>query len=155
MRFKQNACCAREPRKKSVLILLTIAILFSWSLIASAHPSYRHIKTGYFFQDTAALRGKVTGMEEGGALSPVSVQNLVTLRGTTTNAQGEFAIGVRRGDSIRFSYAGKVPHTVIYRGEKFLNIQLTSSDRALGEVIVTGYQTIEKSRFGGPDSSAS
>jgi TonB-linked outer membrane protein, SusC/RagA family len=146
MRFKQNACCAPEPRTKSGIILLAIAFLSTWSLSASAHPS--NTKTGYFFQDTTVLRGKVTGAEEGGALSPVSVQNLVTLRGTTTNLQGEFALGVRRGDSIRFTFAGKTPRTVIYQGEKFLDIQLTSSDR-LSEVVVTGYQTIEKSRFGG------
>ena len=82
-------------------------------------------------------------------LPQVSVQNLVSGRGTFTNTQGEFSIGARRGDSLRFTYAGKAPHTIIFRGEKFLDVQLSESGKALSEVIVTGFQTIEKNKFAG------
>lgn len=142
MRFRQNAGCAPELRTKYTTLLLLITIVSCSSLTVRAH-------TTWFFQDTAILRGKVTGAEEGMVLPTVSVQNLVTQRGATTNIQGEFAIGVRRGDSIRFSYTGKAPRTIIYRGEKYLDVVLSVSSRSLAEVVVTGYQTIEKSRFAG------
>jgi hypothetical protein len=148
MRFKKNACCTPRLLTRCVTIGLFVVVLSCLSFPVRAHEVHTNTKNN-FFQDSSVVRGKVTGAEEGAPLSPVSVQNLVTFRGTTTNEKGEYLLTAHKGDSIRFSYAGKASRTVIYRGEKILDIQLTSSDRAMGEVIVTGYQTIAKQRFAG------
>jgi TonB-linked SusC/RagA family outer membrane protein len=121
----------------------------SVSLAAQAFDPRYDSKNNFFFQDTTIVRGKVTGAEEGIALPQVSVENLVTHRGTFTNSQGEFSIGAHRGDSLRFTYAGKAPRTVTFKGEKFIDMQLSEGDRALSEVVVTGYQTIDKKKFAG------
>jgi len=127
MRFKQNAPEAKalQTTCKRLLVLLIVAGCLPLTTQAFDLPHY--IKHTRFFQDTTALRGKVSGAEEGSVLPQVSVQNLVTGKGTFTNIQGEFSIGVRRGDSIRFSYAGKAPQTVIYRGQKFMEVNLSKA----------------------------
>ncbi|MDH7462692.1 SusC/RagA family TonB-linked outer membrane protein [Chitinophagaceae bacterium 26-R-25] len=96
------------------------------------------------------LRGKVTGQEDGAILGQVSVENLDTKRGVFTNTQGEFAIDVRNGDSIRFSYVGKAARTIVFKGQSFLAVTLSNEgDKALSEVIVTGFQNIDKKKFSG------
>ncbi len=96
------------------------------------------------------LRGKVTGLEEGQPLGQVSVENLVRHKGSFSNAAGEFSIDVQPGDSIRFSYVGKSVKTVVYRGQSFLTVELgANEDKAMSEVVVTGFQNIEKKKFSG------
>jgi len=148
MRFTRNASRASGLRTTcKALLLITIVCYGSPAAHASdlSHDSKNH----FFFQDTTIVRGKVSGAEEGIILPEVSVENLVTHRGTFTNSQGEFSIGAHKGDSLRFTYAGKAPRTVIFRGEKFVEVQLSEGDRALSEVVVTGYQTIDKKKFAG------
>jgi TonB-linked SusC/RagA family outer membrane protein len=149
MRFMQNAFEAKAFQATCKRLLLLV-------LVAGCLPETTHafeiphpINNTPFFQDTAIVRGKVSGTEEGTVLPQVSVQNLVSGRGTFTNAQGEFAISAHRGDSLRFTYAGKGPQTLIYRGEKYLEVHLSESGKGLSEVIVTGFQTIEKKKFSG------
>lgn len=149
MRFKQNASEAKAVQATCKRLLLLLFVAGCLPITTHAFYSPNHIKNTRFFQDTSIVRGKVSGSEEGSILSQVSVQNLVSGRGTFTNTSGEFAIGARRGDSIRFSYTGKAPKTIIYRGEKFLDIHLSEGGKALSEVIVTGFQTIEKKKFAG------
>jgi len=96
------------------------------------------------------LRGKVTGQEDGAILSQVSVENLATKRGVFTNTQGEYAIDVHNGDSIRFSYVGKAARTIIFKGQIYLPITLSNEgEKAMSEVIVTGFQNIDKKKFSG------
>jgi TonB-linked SusC/RagA family outer membrane protein len=149
MRFKQNAPEAKALQTICKRLLLCVIVAGCLPLTTQAFNIPHYIKHTRFFQDTTALRGKVSGVEEGGVLPQVSVQNLVSGKGTFTNTQGEFSIAVRRGDSIRFTYAGKAPQTVMYRGEKFMEVNLSEGGKALSEVIVTGFQTIDKKKFAG------
>ncbi|WP_133054797.1 SusC/RagA family TonB-linked outer membrane protein, partial [Niastella populi] len=96
------------------------------------------------------LKGKVTGKEEDAPLGQVSVENLGDHKGVFTNGKGEFMINAQPGDSIRFSYVGKAARTVIYKGQAFLSVELINEEeRALSEVIVTGFQNIDKNKFAG------
>src|SRR5258708_28190653 len=68
-------------------------------------------KTNIPFQDTihvTRISGKVSNLEDGTPLAGASVENLRTRRGTITNASGVFSIEVQTGDSIHFSFVGKV-----------------------------------------------
>ncbi len=149
MRFNKNAFEVKAAQTAFKRLLLLMFVAGCLPVTAHAHDIPNHIKNFYFFQDTTVIKGKVSGSEEGSVLPQVSVQNLVSGRGTFTNTQGEFSIGARRGDSLRFTYAGKAPQTIQFRGQKFMDVQLSESGKALSEVIVTGFQTIEKKKFAG------
>ena len=149
MRFNKNAFEVKAAQTAFKRLLLLMFVAGCLPVTAHAHDIPKHIKNVRFFQDTTVIKGKVSGSEEGTVLPQVSVQNLVSGRGTFTNTQGEFSIGARRGDSLRFTYAGKAPQTIIFRGERFMDVQLSESGKALSEVIVTGFQTIEKKKFAG------
>ncbi|WP_205513743.1 SusC/RagA family TonB-linked outer membrane protein [Longitalea arenae] len=96
------------------------------------------------------LKGKVSGKEEDAPLGQVSVENLGDHKGVFTNGKGEFTLHAQPGDSIRFSYVGKAPRVVLFKGQSFLSIELTNEEeRVLSEVIVTGFQNIDKNKFAG------
>jgi TonB-linked SusC/RagA family outer membrane protein len=96
------------------------------------------------------LKGKVTGREEDAPLGNVSVENLDDHKGVFTNGKGEFTINAQPGDSIRFSYVGKIAKVITYKGQSFIPVELfNEEERVLSEVIVTGFQNIDKNKFAG------
>ena len=101
-------------------------------------------------QSRIPLKGQVTGKEELAGLPQVSVQNLVTGKGTFTNASGNYEIEVKAGDSLRFSFVGKATRIIVYRRQSSLNVELENeSGRSLEEVVVTGFQVIDRKKFTG------
>ena len=149
MRFNQNAFEAKAFHATCKRLFMLVLVAGCLPVTTHAFDIPHHINKTRFFQDSSLFRGKITAAEEGSILPQVSVQNLVSGKGTFSNSQGEFVIVAHRGDSIRFSYAGKSPQTIIFRGEKFLEVHMTEGGKALSEVIVTGFQTIEKKKFAG------
>lgn len=96
------------------------------------------------------VKGRVSGKEEDAPLGQVSVENLDDHKGVFTNGKGEFTINAQPGDSIRFSYVGKASKVLLYKGQPFLSIELfNEEEKALSEVIVTGFQNIDKNKFAG------
>lgn len=139
-----------EALSKNSFSLLRFSGLAAFLLIFSnAYSSPGHADR--FFQDTGTVRitGKVSGLEDGLPLSGASVENLRTGRGTATNASGIFFIDARRGDSIHVSFAGKVAQTMAYSGQTSLDVMLAASEGQLGEVIITGFQTLDRKKFAG------
>src|SRR5690606_9854125 len=67
------------------------------------------------------------------------------------NAAGNYEIAVKAGDSLRFSYVGKTNQVIVYRqGQTTLNVVLENEpEKTLEEVVVTGFQTIDKKKFTG------
>jgi TonB-linked SusC/RagA family outer membrane protein len=107
---------------------------------------------GIPFQDTipsSRITGKVTSSDDGTPLAGASVENQRTKRGTVTNAAGEFSIEARRGDNITFSFSGKGSKTIPYTGQGALNVALNKSESELGEVVVTGFQRLDRKKFTG------
>jgi TonB-linked SusC/RagA family outer membrane protein len=130
-----------------------LSFAFFFLVLISSH-SYAHSGNAakHFFQDTipsTRITGKVTTVEDGLPLSGASVQNLRTRLGTITNLAGIFFIQGVRGDSIRISYAGKISQTLAYTGQAAIDIALVRSEGQLGEVIITGFQTLNKKKFTG------
>src|SRR4029079_7481305 len=63
------------------------------------------------------ITGRVLNLEDSTPLTGASVVNMRTGHGTTTNSAGIFFVDAKPGDSIRFSFAGKVAQTLAYMGE--------------------------------------
>jgi len=127
-----------------------LSFIFPVVLLFVCSDSYG--KTNIPFQDTThvtRISGKVSNLEDGTPLAGASVENLRSQRGTVTGAAGIFSIEVQLGDSIRFSFIGKISSTIAYAGQSSLNIELSKSEGQLGEVIITGYQRIDKKKFTG------
>jgi TonB-linked SusC/RagA family outer membrane protein len=96
------------------------------------------------------VAGRVTSEENGQPLSNVSITILQTKKGVQSDANGNFVIYVKQGEDIQFSYVGRTPKVITYRNQASLNVTLVEgSDRTLSEVVVTGYQNIDKRKFSG------
>ncbi|WP_232825915.1 SusC/RagA family TonB-linked outer membrane protein [Chitinophaga alhagiae] len=93
-------------------------------------------------------RGRVIDADDGTPLPGVTVENLVNRKGILTDASGNFALEASAGDSIRFSYIGKKPLVAVFRGQE-MNIQLARQEGQLSEVVVTGFQDVDKRKFAG------
>ncbi|WP_338324461.1 SusC/RagA family TonB-linked outer membrane protein [Chitinophaga barathri] len=125
--------------------------MFILLLFAAFTPAYTFGSETTAFQDSvpsSQIRGRVMDAEEKIALPGVTVENLVNRKGILTDANGNFVLAGRMGDSIRFSYIGKRVQVAIYRGQP-INIQLASLGGVLSEVVVTGFQDLDKRKFSG------
>lgn len=77
---------------------------------------------------------------------------------TLTDANGRFSIEIPDGtviNKLTFSFIGMKKKTVQLKGEEVLRIEMEDDITALDEVVVTGYQTLGKSRIAGSTSSIS
>jgi TonB-linked SusC/RagA family outer membrane protein len=97
-------------------------------------------------QDKAkVIKGKVTD-EKGETLIGVTVTVKGTKVGTATNMNGEFEIKGNINDILVISFIGMETKEVKYLG-KALKITLKKESKELNEVVITGYQRIEKRKL--------
>lgn len=101
------------------------------------------------FAQNTALTGTVVSATDNMVLPGVTVMVVNTIRGTTTDLDGNFKIDVKNGDQIRFSFIGFVVQTVTYNGQKEINISLVEDVAGLGEVVVVGYGSLKKDNVTG------
>lgn len=100
---------------------------------------------------------KVTGVvknEEGVPLPGVTILVKGTQTGGSTDSNGNFSIMVPAGKSIilTFSFIGMKPLEVTVTGNKPLIVNLESDEQMMDEVIVNGYQKIDRKLFTGSAS---
>ena len=95
------------------------------------------------------VTGKITD-ENGNPLTGVTVRALSTTQFSVTKADGTFSISVPAGvTQLELSSVGYTNQTVNIRGLNTITISLVSSATSLGEVVVTGFQRINKKNFTG------
>ncbi|HRN57750.1 MAG TPA: TonB-dependent receptor plug domain-containing protein, partial [Agriterribacter sp.] len=135
----------------SCLILIVLCCLYTRSYAGHSHNSRLLFQSAG--QDSVRVNGKVTDGDEQIALGGVSVENLRSGEGTMTSSNGEFTIAVRHGDSLQFTFISKAPKIIVYRGESFLDVILSKSEGALSEVVITGFQNLDKKKFAGAAAS--
>lgn len=90
------------------------------------------------------IKGKVTD-DKGAALAGVTVQGKGTKVITVTGTDGSFSINL--DDNVKilvFTYVGMEPQELAITANNTVNVQLISTDKALGEVVVVGYGTLRK-----------
>jgi TonB-dependent SusC/RagA subfamily outer membrane receptor len=90
------------------------------------------------------VTGKVTG-DNGEALAGVSVTVKGTPIGTSTDANGNYAITAPDGAAtLVFSYIGYGSKEVAIGGQTTVNVSLTAARNAMDEIVVIGYGTASK-----------
>jgi len=88
------------------------------------------------------ITGTVTDALSNEALAGATVQFKGTTVGTTTDAQGKYRINVPgngAGATLVVSFIGYQPLEQAVGGRTVIDVKLTNSDNALGEVVVVGY----------------
>ena len=151
--YKKDSAIREYFGQFSLALYLTFTVLCFFCTGLQAEHSNKAERLFQSAQDSVRVNGKVTDGDEQIALGGVSVENLRTGLGTITNSDGEFTITVSNGDSLQFTFISKAPKIVVYRGESFLDITLMKSEGALSEVVVTGFQNLDKKKFSGAATS--
>lgn len=104
-------------------------------------------------QQTKVLRivGRVTD-EKKQPLAGVTVQLKGFTIGTATNADGNYQLPIPNAPekfSLLFSFVGMVTHEVVYAGKDTINVVMKEDVETLDDVVVTGYMTLDKSKYVG------
>lgn len=107
-----------------------------------------------FAQQDIKLTGTVTDSITGIALDGVSVKILNTTKGVTTDSQGRYSIMAPSNATISFSYTGYTPIEKAATSNS-LNIKLQPVHGSLGEVVVVGYGSSNKTNLATSTSSVS
>ncbi len=102
------------------------------------------------FAQEATVRGKVTAAQGEAELPGVNVSVKGTTQGTITNIDGNYQLAVPSPeDTLIFSFIGYVPLEVPLGGQSTLDVELREDVQELGEVVVTGFQEVERKLFTG------
>lgn len=132
------------PIKSKHLISLIIASAFS--LITGFLPFS-------LFAQSTAVSGHVAG-SDGVGIPSVSLQELNTTNGTTTNASGDFSLNVSNPNAtLTFSSLGYNSQTIPLDGRTNITVTLVGSVTQLEQVVVIGYGTQKKKDLTGASAT--
>lgn len=98
----------------------------------------------------------VTGVVRAADAEPIPGVNIQVegeSRGTVTDVEGKFQINVRGDETLIFSSIGYVSQRIKVNNRRTLEISLEDDTKQLGELVVIGYGTVEKSDLTGSVSS--
>ena len=70
--------------------------------------------------------------------------NVKDTNGTITDLDGNFSIKVDGKKTLVISYIGMKTQEIAIQGKKVINVQMTDDSKALDEVVVIGYGTVNK-----------
>lgn len=95
------------------------------------------------------INGKIISDADGLPLPGASIKIKGSTKATTTNNNGEFSITVADGDILVVSVIGYITQEISTNGKTAINVRLRQDTKALSEVVVTGYQELNKKLFTG------
>jgi len=96
------------------------------------------------------VSGKVVSAKDGTDLPGVNIQIKGTTRGTITNGLGQYDLFVRSpNDTLLFSFIGHVTAVEIVGQRSIIDIKLQAEATELEEVVITGFQDVDKKLFTG------
>jgi TonB-linked SusC/RagA family outer membrane protein len=106
-----------------------------------------------YAQTAREVAGKVTD-SKGGGLPGVTVIVPGTTNGTGTDGDGNFKLQVPpTATTLSFSFVGYATQTVSIWGQNTVQVTLKDDAQALGDVVVVGYGTVQKSDLTGSVSA--
>jgi TonB-linked SusC/RagA family outer membrane protein len=96
------------------------------------------------------VSGKITeAANEGVSIPGAAVREKGTKNGVAANVNGEYTIKVKDGATLVFSAIGFTTQEVVVNKQSKINVSLEPDTKALDEVVVTGYQKIDRANFTG------
>lgn len=104
------------------------------------------LSCGMAFAQTS-VTGKVTSSEDGEPVVGASIKIVGTNTGTVTDIDGNFVLNAPADAKLEISYIGMQPKTV--KASAKMQVVLTSDNKTLDEVVVTGYGVTRKAAFTG------
>ena len=137
---------------KKNITLLYIKWLSPLIICLAMFTSYSHAKTTNNTIATieTTVSGKISEAANPSASIPgAAVREKGTKNGVVTNADGEYTIKVKDGAILVFSAIGFTTQEVAVNNQSKINLLLETDTKALDEVVVTGYQKIDRANFTG------
>lgn len=95
------------------------------------------------------VSGKVTSSLDGGELPGVSVRINDSGEGTVTDIEGNYSLTVSPADTLLFTFIGFNPAREIVGDRSTINVLMRDQSTELGEVIITGFQEVQRKLFTG------
>ncbi|WPR72730.1 TonB-dependent receptor [Flavobacterium sp. NG2] len=117
-------------------IKLSLLVILLFNIVAVAQNSYK-------------LTGTVVSASDKLPIPGVNVNVLKSKKGVSTDFDGNYAIEVKAGDVLQFSYIGFTTQVQIIDKQKKLDIVLKEIASQLDDVVVIGYGTQKKSHLTG------
>ena len=131
----------KSPYRNSYLRIAGLGVLLSCAatpLTLAASPA----SAGAAIEQQTSQATGVVLDESGQPLVGVTVQVKGTQRGTITDYDGKFAIDIKPGETLEFSYIGYT--SVTAKGASHMKITLKEDLQNLDEVVVVGYGSTTK-----------
>ena len=97
------------------------------------------LNSALLYSHTSTVSGVVTFSADNKPIQSVSVTNKGTKRGTHTDANGRFTLAVSKGEVREFSGVEFTTQSVTFGVNSIINLQVSASNRQLGEAVVTAY----------------
>ena len=106
--------------------------------------------TLHLFAQEKTVTGKVTDEKDGTPLAGVSVTVKGTTVGTVTGVDGSYRLSVpANAKTLVFSFVNFEPIEMSLGNRSSISVGLTSNEKSLQEVVVTGYSREKKTQFTG------
>ena len=96
-----------------------------------------------------SLSGRVTSAKDGVELPGVSIRIANSARGTVTDGQGTYRLQVSPTDTLLFSFIGFENQRLVVGQRTQLDVRMEPEATELGEVVITGFQEVERKLFTG------
>ncbi|HEU5145950.1 MAG TPA: carboxypeptidase-like regulatory domain-containing protein, partial [Chryseosolibacter sp.] len=96
----------------------------------------------------ASVSGTVTS-PQGEALPGVSIRLNGSSEGTVTDIDGNYSLTASPSDTLLFTYVGYNDHREAVGQRDVINVQLQDESTQLGEVVITGFQEVQRKLFTG------
>lgn len=106
----------------------------------------------YSFSQPTIVVGKVTDTA-GEGLIGATVQVKGETTGTVTDLDGTFRLSVAQGQTIVISMIGMESEEYLVKSSRPITIQLKEATAVLGEVVITGFQEVDRKLFTGASES--
>ena len=100
-------------------------------------------------QDGFNIEGTVLSQTDNSPIPGVSIIIKGSLKGTSTDFDGNFTLDVKQGDTLEVSFLGFKTKLVPINNQKVISIILEEDTSTLDEVVVIGYGTSKKSHLTG------
>ncbi|WP_161596876.1 SusC/RagA family TonB-linked outer membrane protein [Chitinophaga vietnamensis] len=101
---------------------------------------------GQAFAQSRTVTGKVTDGKDGSPIPGVTIQVKGTSKGTTTTPDGFYKINVDDNNAVLvFSFVGYA-NKEVPANQSVINVGLSTDNRELSEVVVTGYTQVDRKK---------